>query len=91
MQVQLKPWGNSQGIYIPKAALKQAGLEVNDPVDISVEGGVIMIKKDTSMDERRRAWESIKELREKIRGKDIAISDDYKREVEAYLDEKYGR
>lgn len=87
----IRAWGNSQGLYIPKATLKQVGLEVNDAVEISVEGDAIMIKKDSSLDERRRAWESIKKLRNSIKGREIAISDDYKKELEAYLDEKYGK
>lgn len=87
----IRAWGNSQGLYIPKATLKQVGLEVNDAVEISVEGDAIMIKKDRLLDERRRAWESIKTLRNSIKGRDIDISDDYKKELEAYLDEKYGK
>lgn len=90
MTTNIRAWGNSQGIYIPKAALKQIGLEINDSVEICVEGDTIVIKKDTSDEERRIAWEGLKALRKELTAKDIEISKDYKKELEEYFDEKYG-
>lgn len=45
MQTQVKTWGNSQGIRIPKEVLQSAGIAVNEVLDISVSNGVIILKK----------------------------------------------
>lgn len=45
MQVQVKVWGNSQGIRIPKELLLDARIALNEILDISVSDGVIMLKK----------------------------------------------
>jgi antitoxin component of MazEF toxin-antitoxin module len=91
MTTNIRAWGNSQGLCIPKATLKQVGLEVNDAVEIIIKGDAIVIKKEKSMDEKRMAWESIKEIRKKVIEQEITVSYDYKKEMEAYLDEKYGK
>ena len=38
-------WGNSRGIRLPKAFMEIAGLDDNDEVSLSVEDGIITIKK----------------------------------------------
>ena len=43
MEVQIKPWGNSQGIRLPKSVMKEAKLEPNDTLQISVENGRIVL------------------------------------------------
>lgn len=45
MQAQVKEWGNSQGIRIPKEVLKSAGIEINEVLDVTVSNGVIMLVK----------------------------------------------
>ena len=45
MQTQVKTWGNSQGIRIPKEILQEADVAVNDMLDIKVSNGVIMLVK----------------------------------------------
>ena len=45
MQTQVKAWGNSQGIRIPKEALTEANMSVDDILDVSVSNGVIMLTK----------------------------------------------
>lgn len=45
MQAQVKVWGNSQGIRIPKELLQDAGITLNDLLDISVSDGVITLTK----------------------------------------------
>ena len=45
MEVQLKPWGNSQGIRIPKSILEKMDLKTSDILEIEVEGGVIILRK----------------------------------------------
>ena len=44
-QVTLKPWGNSQGICIPKSILKELNLHISDPLQLQVENDAIVIKK----------------------------------------------
>ncbi len=43
MEVQLKPWGNSQGIRLPKAALKEAGFQPDDTLLVRAEYGRIVL------------------------------------------------
>ena len=45
MQAQVKQWGNSQGIRLPKEVLKSAGISVNEVLDVTVSNGVITLEK----------------------------------------------
>ncbi len=45
MQTQVKAWGNSQGIRIPKEVLKEASIYLNDTLDIRVSNGMITLIK----------------------------------------------
>lgn len=45
MQTQIKEWGNSQGIRLPKEVLKNAGIALNDILDVTVSNGVITLTK----------------------------------------------
>jgi antitoxin MazE len=45
MQTTIVKWGNSQGIRIPKAFLKNIRVTENDPVDVTLENERIIIKK----------------------------------------------
>jgi len=45
MQSQIKSWGNSQGVRIPKEILKKAGIALNDIVDITSSDGTIILTK----------------------------------------------
>jgi antitoxin MazE len=45
MQTTIVKWGNSQGIRIPKAFLKNIHVSENDPVDIILSDEKIIIKK----------------------------------------------
>ena len=45
MQVQIKEWGNSQGIRLPKEILKSAGISLNEFLDVTVSDGVITLAK----------------------------------------------
>lgn len=91
MTTHIRAWGNSQGLYIPKKLLREAELEVNDIIEITVVDGGLMIRKDRSDDLKRKAWESIRAIRDAHRTDRSLISSDYKKEMEEYLDEKYGR
>jgi len=87
----IRSWGNSQGLYIPKKLLNEVNLQVNDAVEISVSGNTILIRKDESSDVKRRAWESLQAIRSAHKERQILSSDDYRKERNEYLDEKYGR
>ena len=91
MTGSIRTWGNSQGIYLPKKLLNDAGLNVNDRVDISVVDGSIVIRKDDSMSSKQKAWAALKAIRESHSGDLTEIGRDYKAEIGEYLDEKYGR
>lgn len=41
MQTQIKEWGNSQGIRLPKEVLKSAGITLNEVLDVTISNGVI--------------------------------------------------
>ena len=45
MDTQIKVWGNSQGIRIPKVMLDELKIGVNDYVNIEVKNGSIIINK----------------------------------------------
>ena len=45
MRTQVKAWGNSQGVRIPKEVLQEAYLSVNDVLDIEVSNGMITLVK----------------------------------------------
>ena len=45
MQTQVKAWGNSQGIRIPKEVLQDAGISLEEVLDITVANGVITLAK----------------------------------------------
>jgi antitoxin MazE len=45
MKSTIRRLGNSQGVSIPKQMLEEAGLSVNAPVEISVDGSAILIRK----------------------------------------------
>jgi antitoxin MazE len=46
MLVQLKKWGNSQGIRIPKHILEEALLNENDYVELIIKDGGIFLKRN---------------------------------------------
>lgn len=45
MEVQVKSWGNSQGIRISKEILQEADIAVNDILDMKVINGMITLMK----------------------------------------------
>ena len=45
MQAQVKVWGNSQGIRIPKEILQDAGIVINEFLNITASDGVIKLEK----------------------------------------------
>lgn len=45
MQVQLKPWGNSQGIRFSKEFLRTAGIQDNEVLTAEVRDGKIILSR----------------------------------------------
>ena len=45
MKTKIVKWGNSNGIRLPKAFLKNIQIFENDPVDVVLENDRIIIKK----------------------------------------------
>ena len=43
MEAQLKPWGNSQGIRLPKSVLNEAGFLPDETLDVKAENGRIIL------------------------------------------------
>ena len=61
-QTAVRAWGNSQGIRIPKVIMDSADLSVNDVLDITVENGMIILKKafrHKSFEERLSAYQGM--------------------------------
>ena len=44
MLAKIQKWGNSQGLRLAKNLLEDAQLNVGDEVDVSVKGGIVMLK-----------------------------------------------
>ena len=56
MQVQLKPWGNSQGIRFSKDFLKRAGIRPDEVLNAEVVGDKIVLSRQfTHRSLRQRA------------------------------------
>lgn len=44
-QVAVRPWGNSQGIRIPKSILDKLNISTSDVLQIGIENDAIVLKK----------------------------------------------
>jgi antitoxin MazE len=70
MRSHIRRLGNSQGVSIPKAILDEAGMTIDSPLEMTVDGGSIVLRKialhpregwaaDAALaegDEEDRAW-----------------------------------
>lgn len=45
MKVQVKKWGNSQGVRLPKKVLEKASISEEDLLDVRIKNGVISLIK----------------------------------------------
>ena len=45
MQTQVKAWGNSQAVRLPKEVLREAGISLDEILDVTVSNGLIMPAK----------------------------------------------
>ena len=83
MLTNIRAWGNSQGLCIPRDMLNTLGMGARDRVEISVQDGGIFIKPYKPLDDKKQAAINLKSVRKKIA--DI----DYREEMNSYLDERY--
>lgn len=44
-QVAVRPWGNSQGIRIPKSVLEKLNIGISDVLQIGIENDAIVLRK----------------------------------------------
>lgn len=61
MLAKVQAWGNSQGIRIPKIILEEAGIRIDDEVDLFSQDKKIVLqkierKKHTTLQERIEAY-----------------------------------
>lgn len=54
MRVVIRRLGNSQGVSIPKSVLDDVGLAIDSPVEMSVDGESIVLRKIVA--DRRAGW-----------------------------------
>ncbi len=47
MQSRVQKWGNSLALRIPKSFAKEVGIDRDDPVDVSLENGKLVIEPIT--------------------------------------------
>lgn len=98
----IRRWGNSQGLYIPRNFLHELGIAVNDSVTLSIENGAIVIKRFDDPSVKQSAISSLRDIREKAlmskrpstkEGDEPGRDDqpDYRKEYEDYLDERYSK
>ena len=45
MEVQVREWGNSQGVRLSKTILQEAGININDYLQVEAHEGTIILTK----------------------------------------------
>lgn len=82
MHVTIRAIGNSRGVVLPKPILAQAGLEDATDAEMTVENGVILLRKPARP--AREGWgEAAKELAAK--GDDALVMGEFGNEGDAEL------
>ena len=59
VEVQIRPWGNSQGIRLPKTVLNEAGFQPDDTLVARAENGKIVLYRSIrhkTLEERAAAY-----------------------------------
>ena len=78
MQVQIKPWGNSQGIRLPQSLLKEANIHADDTLEVRLDGSSIILTKafpHRSLRERAAAFGGELRLSDELERDDAAGSE----------------
>ncbi|MDO4869903.1 MAG: AbrB/MazE/SpoVT family DNA-binding domain-containing protein [Bacillota bacterium] len=84
MQTNIRQWGNSQGLCIPKSMLRQLGWTLQDDVELTISGDRIIIERCRPYNEMAAAFDQIRTLRKS------AVGFDADSELQDYLEERYG-
>ena len=84
MQTNIRKWGNSQGLCIPRSMLFQLGWSLQEDVEVEIAGERIIIEKRRPQSVKAAAFDKIKEMRKP------ADDFDAKEELKDYLEERYG-
>lgn len=69
MQIQLKPWGNSQGVRFSREFLASAGIQPDDVLTAEIDDGKIVLSKSfqhRSLRQRAEAFGGQLNLSEEI-------------------------
>lgn len=69
MQIQVKPWGNSQGVRFSKEFLSSAGIKSGDTLTAEIKGNNIILTKTfhhRTLEERSAAYEGNLNLSDEI-------------------------
>ena len=78
MQVQIKPWGNSQGIRLPQSLLKEANIRTDDTLEVRLDGSRIILTKafpHRSLRERAAAFDGELRLSDELERDDAVGSE----------------
>jgi len=78
MQVQIRPWGNSQGIRLPQSLLKEANIHADDTLEVRLDGSSIILTKafpHRSLRERAAAFGGELRLSDELERDDAAGSE----------------
>ena len=78
MQVQIKPWGNSQGIRLPQSLLKEANIRTDDTLEVRLVGSNIILTKafpHRSLRERAAAFDGELRLSDELERDDAVGSE----------------
>jgi antitoxin MazE len=75
MQTAIVKWGNSQGIRLPKAFLKNIDISENETVDVILQNDAIVIKKINQKKHRTTKERLLEFYGEQYEQKSIAQSE----------------
>ena len=65
METRIRKWGNSLGLRIPRSFAREAGVEAGSEVDLSLQGGNLVVKPA-----RRRTYQ-LKDLLRRVTAKNL--------------------
>lgn len=57
MTAQVKAWGNSQGIRLPRNVLEELDLHLDDYISIEIINGKLVIEKITAQEHKHKTLE----------------------------------
>lgn len=63
MKAQISTWGNSLAVRVPKAAVEALNLTAGQTLDVTVEGGVMLLKPEARPRKRYTLEELVKDMR----------------------------